>query len=97
MIYPLYQNEVYGPELGASVFTVNVVTRYTFSSVFPLFTEQMINKLKFEWAISLFAFILVVLAPVPLFLIKWGPNLRSKSQYVIMDKSQAMEDGNMQM
>ncbi|KAJ9483236.1 hypothetical protein VN97_g10174 [Penicillium thymicola] len=82
LVYPLYKNEIYGAELGASSFAVDVAMRYTFSCVFPLFTIQMVNHIEFEWTISLCAFLLLVLAPVPFILQRYGPALREKSRYV---------------
>ncbi|KAJ6021300.1 MFS general substrate transporter [Penicillium herquei] len=82
LVYPLYKNEVYGAELGASSFAVDVAMRYTFSSVFPLFTVQMVNRLGFDWTISLCAFVLLALAPVPVVLQRYGPKLRARSRYV---------------
>ncbi|KAJ5690975.1 MFS general substrate transporter [Penicillium malachiteum] len=82
LVYPLYKNEVYGAELGASSFAIDVAIRYTFSSVFPLFTIQMVDAMTFHWAISMCAFVLLLLAPVPLVLQKYGPALRARSQYV---------------
>ncbi|KAE8381591.1 MFS general substrate transporter [Aspergillus bertholletiae] len=82
LVYPLYKNEVYGAELGASAFTIDVAMRYTFSCVFPLFTVQMVNRITFGWTISLCAFVLLALVPVPLILKRYGPTLRAKSRYV---------------
>ncbi|KAJ5081336.1 MFS general substrate transporter [Penicillium alfredii] len=82
LIYPLYKNEFYGAELGASAFAVDVAMRYTFSCVFPLFTIQMVDAMKFEWAISLCAFIMLAMAPVPWLLKIYGPSLRHRSRYV---------------
>ncbi|CAG8356792.1 unnamed protein product [Penicillium salamii] len=82
LVYPLYKNEVYGAEFGASSFAVDVAMRYTFSSVFPLFTTQMVDRIGFDWTISLCAFVLLALAPVPFVLQRYGPMLRARSQYV---------------
>jgi hypothetical protein len=84
LVYPIYKNELYGAELGASAFALDVAMRYIFSSVFPLFAIQMIKKINETWTITLFAFVLIALAPVPWVLQKWGPTLRSKSKYVAM-------------
>jgi hypothetical protein len=82
LVYPLYKNEVYGAEFGASSFAVDVAMRYTFSSIFPLFTIQMVNRIGFDWTITLCAFVLLALAPVPFILQKYGAALRERSQYV---------------
>lgn len=83
LVYPLYKNEIYGAELGASSFAVDVAMRYTFSSVFPLFTIQMVDRIGFDWTISLCAFVLLALVPVPIVLQKYGASLRQKSRYVV--------------
>ncbi|KAJ5289088.1 MFS general substrate transporter [Penicillium angulare] len=91
LVYPLYKNEVYGAELGASSFAVDVAMRYTFSSVFPLFTVQMVNRIGFNWTISLCAFVLLALAPVPVVLQKYGPTLRARSRYVPKHKDNSSQ------
>lgn len=55
--------------------------RYLFSSVFPLFTIDLIDNIGFEWTMTSCAVVMMVLAPVPWLLQKFGPDLRSKSQY----------------
>lgn len=62
--------------------------RYTCSCVFPLFTAQMIHAMRVEWAISLYAFVLVALIPVPLWLSRFGPGLRARSRYVAVAREQ---------
>ncbi|KAK4941078.1 hypothetical protein LTR66_014842, partial [Elasticomyces elasticus] len=79
--YPLYKNEVYGTDLGASALAVDVAMRYLFSSVFPLFTIDLIDGIGFEWTMTSCAVVMMVLAPVPWLLQKFGPDLRSKSRY----------------
>ncbi|KAL1994836.1 hypothetical protein VTN49DRAFT_1023 [Thermomyces lanuginosus] len=88
LIYPLYKNEIYGAELGASAFAIDVAMRYTCSCVFPLFTAQMIRAMRVEWAISLYAFVLTALIPVPLWLARFGPGLRARSRYVAVAREQ---------
>ncbi|CAI7642896.1 unnamed protein product [Penicillium pancosmium] len=92
LVYPLYKNEVYGAELGASAFAVDVAMRYTFSSVFPLFTIQMVRRIGFDWTISLCAFVLLALAPVPFVLQKYGSTLRERSRYVPKTGQSALRD-----
>lgn len=79
---PIYKNDVYLSKFGASAFASDIITRYLFSSVVPLFTVQMIDKLGFDWAMSLVAFITVVLLPIPWLIFRFGPRLRAKSSYV---------------
>ncbi|KAJ5751541.1 MFS general substrate transporter [Penicillium nucicola] len=79
--YPLYKNEVYGAELGASAIAVDVAMRYLFSSVFPLFTIDLIDSIGFDWTMTACAVVMMVLTPVPWLLQKFGAQLRSRSRY----------------
>ncbi|KAJ6125914.1 MFS general substrate transporter [Penicillium samsonianum] len=79
--YPLYKNEVYGAELGASALAVDVAIRYLFSSVFPLFTNDLIDGIGFNWTMASCAIAMMVLTPVPWLLQKFGAALQSQSRY----------------
>ncbi|CAG8096222.1 unnamed protein product [Penicillium olsonii] len=81
LAYPLYKNEVYGAKLGASTLAVDVAMRYLFSSVFPLFTDSLIDGIGFEWTMTACAIFFILLAPVPWLLQKFGAALRDRSQY----------------
>ncbi|PGH23530.1 hypothetical protein AJ80_02484 [Polytolypa hystricis UAMH7299] len=59
----------------------NLLARYGFAGVFPLFTIQMYEKLGIAWASSLLGFIALVLMPIPWVLFKYGPRIRARSQY----------------
>lgn len=80
LTYPLYKNVVYGAELGASALAVDVAMRYLFSSVFPLFTVQLIDSIGFAWTMTTCAVTMIALAPVPWVLWKKGAILR-RSRY----------------
>ncbi|OJD13984.1 hypothetical protein AJ78_05621 [Emergomyces pasteurianus Ep9510] len=54
--YPLY---------AASALAANSFLRSSFSAVFPLFGIQMYNRLGFDWASTLLAFLTVAMAPFP--------------------------------
>ncbi|KKZ68044.1 hypothetical protein EMCG_06254 [[Emmonsia] crescens] len=54
--YPLY---------AASALAANSFLRSSFGAVFPLFGIQMYNRLGFNWASTLLAFLTVVMAPFP--------------------------------
>lgn len=60
----------------------NGILRYTLGAVFPLFTIQMFENLGVHWAASVFAFVALALLPIPWFLFKYGPALRSRSKFV---------------
>ncbi|KAJ6116138.1 MFS general substrate transporter [Penicillium sp. IBT 18751x] len=81
LVYPLYKNEVYGAELGASALAVDIAMRYLFSSVFPLFTNQLVERIGFDWTMTAGAVIMLALAPVPWVMQKKGPSLRARSRY----------------
>jgi hypothetical protein len=72
---------VYGPELGASALAVDIAMRYLFSSVFPLFTVQLIDSIGFAWTMTACAMAMIALAPVPWVLWKKGPTWR-RSRYI---------------
>ncbi|KAJ5318718.1 MFS general substrate transporter [Penicillium atrosanguineum] len=81
LVYPLYKNEVYGAELGASALAVDIAMRYLLSSVFPLFTGQLIDRIGFDWTMTAGAIIMLALAPVPWVMQRKGPSLRAQSRY----------------
>lgn len=66
---------------AASALSACTVVRSTFGAGFPLFATQMYDKLGTQWASSLLGFIALVLAPVPLLLMKIGPGLRARSKF----------------
>lgn len=82
----LYLMDTYGPLLGASAAAANGVLRYVAGSAFPLFTRQMYHRLGIHWAGSLLGFITVGLLPIPWLFYRFGPKIRSKSQYNIANK-----------
>lgn len=77
----LYFSMSYPPLSVASAFLANNLLRYVLASVFPLFTVQMYERLGNGWASSLFGFIALAMVPVPWVFEKWGPALRSRSQF----------------
>lgn len=56
--------------------------RFLFSSVFPLFTIQMIDRMTFKWTMTMLALILTAMIPIPWFFFKYGKHLRARSRYV---------------
>jgi energy-converting hydrogenase Eha subunit G len=79
---PVYKNDVYGSEFGASAIATDSMVRHLFSAASPLFTPRAINRLGIGWTMSLFGFIALALMPIPWILFKWGPGLRVRSRYV---------------
>ncbi|KAH3666326.1 hypothetical protein OGAPHI_004515 [Ogataea philodendri] len=76
-----YFSMSYPPLSVASALAANNFLRYVMSSVFPLFTVQMMENLHVYWGVSVFAFISLALAPVPWLFTVWGPRLRERSKY----------------
>ncbi|KAL7422377.1 hypothetical protein Q5752_003023 [Cryptotrichosporon argae] len=66
---------------AASALAATTVFRSLFGAGFPLFAVQMYEKLGTHWASSLLGFIALLLAPIPMVLIKFGPKLRARSRF----------------
>ncbi|CCH60624.1 hypothetical protein TBLA_0D01160 [Henningerozyma blattae CBS 6284] len=77
----MYFSTCYPPIYMASAMAANNMLRYVTSSVFPLFTIQMYQNMKIQWASTLFALICCVLLPVAWIFEKWGPRLRTTSEF----------------
>lgn len=67
--------------VAASTLASNTVIRSLFGAAFPLFANQMYDKLGARWASSLLGFIALAMTPIPFVLAKYGPVLRAKSTY----------------
>ncbi|ODV84119.1 hypothetical protein CANARDRAFT_67917 [[Candida] arabinofermentans NRRL YB-2248] len=76
-----YFSMAYPPLSVASALAANNMLRYLVSSVFPLFTVQMLDKLGVGWGMSVFAFIALALAPVPWIFTIYGAKIRKNSKY----------------
>lgn len=77
----IYFSLSYPPLMMASCMAANNLLRYVTCSVFPLFTVQMYENLKVEWASTLYALICVVMLPIPWIFEHWGSKIRNKSQF----------------
>jgi Major Facilitator Superfamily len=77
----MYLMDTYGPRYGASAMAANTLLRYTIGFAFPLFVDQMYDKLGIGWATSLLGFISIALTLVPWCFWIWGPKLRGMSKY----------------
>ncbi|KAI2639053.1 major facilitator superfamily transporter [Hypomontagnella submonticulosa] len=69
------------PEYAASALAANSFVRCLFGAIFPLFGYQMYEKLGFQWASSLMAFLTLVMMPFPYLFFKYGKSIRSRSRY----------------
>ncbi|KAF3391545.1 Polyamine transporter 4 [Penicillium rolfsii] len=77
----VYMAQVYRAEAVASALAANGTLRYTLGAVFPLFTIQMYENLGVHWAGSIWAFVSLLLLPIPWMLFKYGDRLRANSQF----------------
>ncbi|KAL4862111.1 hypothetical protein BDV12DRAFT_190646 [Aspergillus spectabilis] len=76
----LYISRIYRADVVSSAIAANGALRYTLGAAFPLFTMQMYEKLGAAWASGIFAFLSLLLMPIPLLLFKYGGHLgRSKT------------------
>ncbi|KAI1636614.1 major facilitator superfamily transporter [Biscogniauxia mediterranea] len=70
--YPLY---------AASALAANSFLRCAFAAAFPLFGTQMYNKLGYQWASSLLAFLTLAMMPFPYIFFRYGKQLRRRSEF----------------
>ncbi|KAF4765284.1 hypothetical protein HAV15_003595 [Penicillium sp. str.  len=66
---------------AASVFVANTIIRSAVGAAFPLFSKQMFQNLGVQWAGRLLGCLALIMIPIPLVFIKWGPALRKKSKF----------------
>ncbi|KAL1852264.1 hypothetical protein Plec18170_005989 [Paecilomyces lecythidis] len=66
---------------AASALAANAVLRSLFGFAFPLFTQQMYNRLGIHWASSIPAFLTVLCLPFPFYFYKYGEKIRRKCKY----------------
>ncbi|KAF8631724.1 hypothetical protein AX15_002229 [Amanita polypyramis BW_CC] len=84
-IYIIYQtvfsylSDCYGP-WASSAAAGQSLARNLMATAFPLFTRQMFLGLTFKWAGTVFAFIGLLLMPIPFVLFFWGPAVRKRSR-----------------
>ncbi|PVH81274.1 multidrug resistance protein [Cadophora sp. DSE1049] len=69
------------PTYAASALAANTFLRCIFAASFPLFGEQMYDKLGFQWASTLLALLTVVMMPFPYLFFRYGKILRAKSRF----------------
>lgn len=77
----LYMLDTYGPLYGASASGAAMLSRYTLSAAFPLFSLQMYKALGVAWATSLLAFCTLAMAPIPFLFMHYGVAIRSRTKY----------------
>jgi len=77
----LFMIDAYGPLYGASAAGAAMLSRYTLSAVFPLFSLQMYRALGVGWATSLLGFCTLAMAPIPWLFWRCGESLRRRTKY----------------
>jgi hypothetical protein len=68
-------------ELLPLALAANGLLRYSFGAAFPLFTIQIYEAWGIHWAGSLFAFVSLLLMPVPYIFFRLGKRLRARSSF----------------
>ncbi|TGO68880.1 hypothetical protein BOTNAR_0018g00010 [Botryotinia narcissicola] len=79
---PVYHSDFYTAHYSASMLAALTFMRFFVSACFPLITPTILDKLGFTWATSMLGFITASLVPIPWILYRFGPYLRTKSQYI---------------
>ncbi|KAK3995818.1 major facilitator superfamily domain-containing protein [Cladorrhinum sp. PSN332] len=69
------------PRYAASALASNALVRCSFAAAFPLFGYQMYEKLGFQWATGLLAFVTLALLPFPYIFFRYGKKIRARSRF----------------
>lgn len=77
----LFMIDSYGPLYGASASGAAMLSRYTLSAAFPLFSLQMYRGLGVGWATTILALCTLAMAPIPWLFWRFGKGLRGRSKY----------------
>jgi MFS family permease len=77
----LFMMETYGPLFGASAAGAAMLSRYTLSAAFPLFSLKMYEGLGTGWATTVLAACTVLMAPIPWLFWTRGERLRNSGKY----------------
>lgn len=68
------------PRYVTSALAGKTLIRSGSGAAFPLFINQMYQRLGNQWASTLLAFISILILPIPFFFYKWGPSIRARSK-----------------
>ena len=66
---------------AASAVAANTLLRSIFAVSFPLFINPMYHGIGISWGTSVFAFVAVLLVPIPFFFAAYGRKLRARGKY----------------
>ncbi|POS86795.1 hypothetical protein EPUL_001755, partial [Erysiphe pulchra] len=79
---PVYTNDIYNTQYGASVLAGSTFLRFFVSPGFLLIMPNLLIKFGLAWSVSILGFVSIVLLPVPWVLYRYGPLLRAKGKYM---------------
>lgn len=77
----IYMLDTFGPLYGASAAGAAMLTRYSFSFAFPLFSLRMFTALGVSWCGTPLALCTVLMAPIPWIFHRYGETIRRYSRY----------------
>jgi len=60
-------------QTAASALAANTIVRSAFGAGFPLFAANMYQKLNPRWASTLLGCLALIMTPIPLLFIRYGP------------------------
>lgn len=66
---------------AASALSASTIVRSLFGATFPLFASQMYKALNPRWASTLLGCVAVLMIPIPVLFIRYGPALRKRSRF----------------
>ncbi|KAI9757805.1 MAG: hypothetical protein M1815_006108 [Lichina confinis] len=69
------------PVYAASALAANSFARSSFAAAFPLFGVQLYERLGYQWATSLLAFLTLVMMPFPYIFFRYGKRIRRRSRF----------------
>ncbi|GAA5862570.1 hypothetical protein JCM3774_001063 [Rhodotorula dairenensis] len=72
--------------MAASALAANAVLRSLVGFAFPLFTRQMFARMGNQWALTFFAFLALILAPIPFVFYIYGHKIRARSTFAPQHK-----------
>ncbi|OJA10286.1 hypothetical protein AZE42_05006 [Rhizopogon vesiculosus] len=75
----LYLADCYGP-YASSAQAGQSLARNVMALIFPLITQQMFATMTYKWALTLWALLSAVMAPIPWVLFFFGSGIRSRSK-----------------
>ncbi|GAA5976464.1 hypothetical protein JCM10908_005509 [Rhodotorula pacifica] len=72
--------------MAASALAANAVLRSLVGFAFPLFTQQLFSAMGNSWALTFFAFLALLMTPVPFVFYRYGPKIRARSTFAHQHK-----------